>query len=212
MTITRVFRDGVEFFTIIETGESGMSVSGLARLCAVTESAIRQFLARTSLRSLEVKKWLEALQEKDLDFEDKGWWKQVRVLPSELCAQIIEHYAFESKQKRTAEALYAYRKFATMGIETWIQTITGWQRPPAVPEIITETRLNNDNINLLISEKRPSSIYRLYLHLHSIGQQGQRPTVSQICDRLSISRATYHKYVRRLSPVRPGPTSRLARN
>ena len=49
MNITRVERDGVEFFTIDETGESGMSESGLARLCGVTRVAVnkvvRMFLA-----------------------------------------------------------------------------------------------------------------------------------------------------------------------
>ena len=40
MNITRVERDGIEFFTIDETGESGMSESGLARLCNVTSRAV----------------------------------------------------------------------------------------------------------------------------------------------------------------------------
>ena len=40
MTITRVIRDDVEFFTNDATGESGMSESGLARLCGVTAMAV----------------------------------------------------------------------------------------------------------------------------------------------------------------------------
>ncbi|NKB17286.1 MAG: hypothetical protein HC770_02850, partial [Pseudanabaena sp. CRU_2_10] len=44
MNITRVERDGVEFFTINATGESGMSESGLARLCGVTQQAISKLL------------------------------------------------------------------------------------------------------------------------------------------------------------------------
>jgi hypothetical protein len=45
---------------------------------------------------------------------------------------VIEHYAFESKRK-TKEALFAFRKFATMGIQTWIQGITGWQTEQELP-------------------------------------------------------------------------------
>ncbi len=37
MTITRVFQDGVEFFTVIETGESGLSESGVSRLVGVSQ-------------------------------------------------------------------------------------------------------------------------------------------------------------------------------
>ena len=44
MNITRVERDGVEFFTIDETGESGMSESGLAILCGVSHQAVNKVL------------------------------------------------------------------------------------------------------------------------------------------------------------------------
>ena len=40
MNITRVERDGVEFFTIDDTGESGMSEIGLARLCGDRKSVV----------------------------------------------------------------------------------------------------------------------------------------------------------------------------
>ena len=42
--IIRVEEDGVEFFTVAATGESGMSQSGLARLCGVDEGAVRKLL------------------------------------------------------------------------------------------------------------------------------------------------------------------------
>ena len=50
MNITRVERDGVEFFTIDETGESGMSESGIARLCGVVPSSVHRFITNNSLR------------------------------------------------------------------------------------------------------------------------------------------------------------------
>ena len=44
MNITRVERNGVEFFTIDATGESGMSESGLARLCGVAPQTVNELL------------------------------------------------------------------------------------------------------------------------------------------------------------------------
>jgi predicted DNA-binding protein YlxM (UPF0122 family) len=46
MTMTRTVIDGVEFFVNIKTGEVGISISGLARLCGVTQSAITHLLKR----------------------------------------------------------------------------------------------------------------------------------------------------------------------
>jgi predicted DNA-binding protein YlxM (UPF0122 family) len=46
MTMTRTVIDGVEFFVNIKTGEVGISISGLARLCGVSQSAITQLLKK----------------------------------------------------------------------------------------------------------------------------------------------------------------------
>lgn len=40
ITVLRTERDGVEFFTILATGESGMSQTGLARACGVSRQAL----------------------------------------------------------------------------------------------------------------------------------------------------------------------------
>ena len=58
MNITRVIHDGVEFFTIDETGESGMSESGLARLCGVTLRAVIKLIS-SSLDTWDPNKSLE---------------------------------------------------------------------------------------------------------------------------------------------------------
>jgi predicted DNA-binding protein YlxM (UPF0122 family) len=53
MTMTRTVIDGVEFFVNIKTGEVGISISGLARLCGVSHVAITNLLKR--LNSLVTK-------------------------------------------------------------------------------------------------------------------------------------------------------------
>ena len=51
--ITRVIVDGIEFFTVDDTGESGMSESGLARLCGVSQQGVNKLLRTRSTNDLE---------------------------------------------------------------------------------------------------------------------------------------------------------------
>ena len=65
MNITRVERDGVEFFTIDATGESGMSEIGLARICGVTRQAVSLVL-RDLMASKTDQNRPEPMQHKDI--------------------------------------------------------------------------------------------------------------------------------------------------
>jgi plasmid maintenance system antidote protein VapI len=49
MTMTRTVIDGVEFFVNIKTGEVGISISGLARLCGVTQQALSKLIQRLEI-------------------------------------------------------------------------------------------------------------------------------------------------------------------
>ena len=71
MTITRVIRDDVEFFTIDATGDSGMSESGLARICGVTRQAISICL-RDLIASKTDRNWPEPMQREDIWWQAKG--------------------------------------------------------------------------------------------------------------------------------------------
>jgi hypothetical protein len=192
MTITRVIEDGVEFFTINATGTSGMSVSGLARLCGVSETAIRSFLARLSVRTSFDENDFKAFHDMDFQFEH-GSWKNVKVVPAAICALAIEYYARESRRK-TQEALFALCKFAKMGIERWIQGITGWVDPKLKPPGLPDIDLPRHAIDIL---KNPNALstngYRLYLQLQDANRQNDRPTIAELCKNLKITRPTYHK-------------------
>lgn len=116
--------DGVEFYTEELTGESGMSESGLARLCDVSQQSINdllQELATGKCRS----DCLKPFSHKDLWLQGKAP-DNAKVVKDEVCAAVIEHYAFEAR-KKTEKALFAYRKFAAKGVRIWIQEITGWE-------------------------------------------------------------------------------------
>ena len=80
MTITRVIRDDVEFFTIDATGESGMSETGLARLCNVSRQSVSELLRSILSGKLEINP-LKPLQRRDV-------WVQARNLDSVENSQI----------------------------------------------------------------------------------------------------------------------------
>jgi hypothetical protein len=131
MSFTRVEEDGVEFYTLKDNGLSGMSISGLARLCDVDRRAISRLLKRihgTKIRS----EWLKP-------FLGKNLWlglssvSGAKIIHGEVCVAIIGYYAFEARNK-TKAAEYAFKKFAYMGLESWIQKITGWKAQLEAPE------------------------------------------------------------------------------
>jgi hypothetical protein len=124
---------------------------------------------------------------------------------AEDAAAVIEYYAFESRAK-TEKALFTYRKFAKMGIERWIQGITGWQPPQIeIPEdpklILPKLELDREGVRHLIDKPLSPSCYRLYLHLHDIDHLGQRPPIPTICKQLQISPTTFYKTARKLKEL-----------
>ena len=165
MTITRVIRDNVEFFTIDDTGESGMSESGLAVLCGVSQQAINKLLRslvttndeQNNLKArLDGKIWL---QPRGLSALERGKITNLAIVRAKACAAVVEHYAFESRY-RTEDATFAYRKFAELGITAWIQEITEWHGN-AIPKngIVTDFK----TIDLLLNKKLDGTSYRVYL-------------------------------------------------
>ena len=128
--IVRVERDGVEFFTEIESGESGMSISGVARLCGVSHQAVSKVANLVATKNAP--KRLKALESEKLWLQPgkiigSAKVSRARILTSKACAAIIKHYAFEGRE--TAE--FALDKFTTLGVDAWIQSITGWTQKSA---------------------------------------------------------------------------------
>jgi hypothetical protein len=208
MSFTRVEQDGVEFYTL-KTGVSGMSISGLARLCGIDRRAISRLLKRihgTKLRS----EWLQSFLGKDLHLGLNSV-SGAKIIHGEVCVAIIGYYAFEARYK-TKAAEYAFKKFAYMGLEAWIQSITGWQPQLPAPELTVESveAFVNDFlpegklavaihpgeiIKLLQQSKLSADGYRLYLYLEMLALQEQTPTIDHICATLNISLSTFKKWL-----------------
>ena len=203
MTITRVVRDDVEFFTIDATGESGMSETGLARLCGVTKQAVSLFLRDMVSRNSSSNQ-LESMQRKDLWCQAKGLSVTERskisnlyIVSAIVCAKVIKHYAFDSKHK-TEKALLAYQLFAERGITAWIQEMTDW-RGNVVPS--NGIVLDFKTIDLLLNKKLDGTSYRVFLILQNAIRSRMTLTADEIMKRAEISRSTYGSAVTKLDEL-----------
>ncbi len=96
-------------------------------LCGVSKSTVGRLLNKIDLFQKEDSEPLKAFTDNSLyllqNFNKNGG--SVKILRSSVCAAIIQHYAFAGKKQAQA----ALMKFAAIGIDTWVQGITGWQNP-----------------------------------------------------------------------------------
>jgi hypothetical protein len=203
MTITRVVRDDVEFFTIDATGESGMSEMGLARLCDVARQSVSQVL-RDMVAGKTDLKTLQPMQRKDLWLQARGVTSiekskisNLSIIRASVCAKVIKHYAFDSRHK-TQKALFAYQMFAEMGINSWIQEMTDW-RGNVVPS--NGFVLDFKTIDLLLSKKLDGTSYRVFLILQNAIRSRMTLTADEIMKRAEISRSTYGSAVTKLDEL-----------
>lgn len=115
----------IEFYVATDGSQTGMSVSGLAKLCGVAHQTISQrILGVLTDAAKKPPKSLESLQGKDLTLQ-LNTAPGTKIINSEACMKIIEYYAFESPNK-TDVALDSFRKFAVVGLHCWILKMTGF--------------------------------------------------------------------------------------
>lgn len=122
--------DGIEFYVSIDGTQSGMSESGLARLCGVDRSSIHNLLQKAAADK-KVPEILKPILGKDFYLPTDAD-KNAQVIPADICALVIEYYAFESKAKNDT-ARFSFRKFASKGMDLWIKEVTGYQKDQ-IPE------------------------------------------------------------------------------
>jgi hypothetical protein len=213
MSILRVEQDQIEFFTFEATGLSGMSETGLARLVGVSQQSVHD-LIQNIITGLTRSKCFKPFAGKNFILQAKvtinGKKVPVSIIPAHICAVIINYYAFISDYK-TETAYYSSLKFTEMGIERWIQGITGW-KPQIAPELTIESveaYVNDflpagklavaihpgEIIKLLQQSKFSADGYRLYLYLEMLALQAQTPSIDHICDTLNISMSTFKKWL-----------------
>jgi hypothetical protein len=128
MEIIRKNDQGIEFYTIALTGQSGMSQSGLAVLAGVDRTTLRDLedtlggkAPSEALEPFVGKPLTLGVEDPKIDGKSVG---NLKIYKAAYCAAVLKHYA--SKENKTA--LFSLLKFAELGINTWIQGITGWQK------------------------------------------------------------------------------------
>lgn len=146
--ILKANKDGIEFYTIQATGESGMSISGLARACGVTHPAILKLLHGLVTKSpSEILEPFVGETLEDLGLVTKSSLHNVTILKDTFCAAVITHYAKAGK----VEAANNVCRFAAAGIRTFIHSQTGWK--PQEPEHKLPTNFI-ESLELLIAAEK----------------------------------------------------------
>jgi hypothetical protein len=80
-----------------------------------------------SLSTSDCPDFLKPLQDKELIVTTSvKQFKNATIVKDEVCAIVLECYAFES-QRANDTAPYSYRRLAKLGVRSWIQSITEWQ-------------------------------------------------------------------------------------
>lgn len=125
LALILVEQTGVEFYTVASTGESGISISGLAVLCGVTKQAISKLVSNLSIGkpTKRLERFVGQCLDLATDIAIRGG--QIRALKAEVCVEIIKHYAYSGNET----AQFTLDKFAIAGFNCWVQSITGWQSP-----------------------------------------------------------------------------------
>lgn len=130
--VLRAEENGVEFFTVVATGESAVSERGLARMCGVDHKAIRHILG--SIGEQKSPKMLENLVGQDLYLGDKivKNGKEIKAIKVAVAARIIHYY--DRKGNTTAQA--TADAIVGIGLTSYIHTKTEWlaERYTAAPE------------------------------------------------------------------------------
>jgi hypothetical protein len=91
--ILRIERDGIEFFINTETGKTGISISGLARLCGVSHVAIIKLLER-----------VEALVTKNVSKSSKGNPSKAKPLVTKNPGSVVTKNASENPKGNPSKA------------------------------------------------------------------------------------------------------------
>jgi len=129
----------IKYYTRVDTGESGMSLRGLANACGVSHIALRKLFEETTILEEVVTKTrgnrFNSLIHNGNDVVTKpGLYliesPDLHVMRDTPCEQIIYYYAFESRYKKT-KARELYRSLAQHGLRSFIQAKTGYRSDQA---------------------------------------------------------------------------------
>jgi hypothetical protein len=124
--LTQIIEQIKSEIKIDENGKGFASIRATARLAGIDQSELGKSLK--SSEGLEPSKLATFLIEQG--FESEGL-KQCGVTGVQdlLVAAILEYYTFHAGRYCKEQAKQVYRVFAAIGVRTWMQEVTGYQKP-----------------------------------------------------------------------------------
>jgi Sec7-like guanine-nucleotide exchange factor len=125
MTVLKIEKkevSGIEFYVSNDGKHRGMSITGLALLCGVKQHTMTENLQKLAIGSSTMKE-LEAIAHQ-VFIPSEGYLieSNAKIVSSKACAKIISHYAMVKNNPVAKESLL---KFSEMGIDSWIDEVTG---------------------------------------------------------------------------------------
>lgn len=222
MNIIRTEQDGIEFFTVEETGESGMSQSGLAVLSGVTRQSLikleETLVTKSPSKSLErfVNNVPTLVTNGKIEGKNIG---NIKIYRHDFCGAVIRHYAYQGIEV----AQYSLEKFSDVGMLTWIQQINGWQQERSPRESIldvdhrkstklrfpTTTREVFRNffaiIDALADLRATAATYRIFFYLIKSRVRGELPNAETVAVATGVSRKTFNRTYRALELIDMAP-------
>jgi len=144
MEIIREQENGIEFYTIELTGQSGMSQTGLAEFAGVTRGAISDL--EDILKTKAPSEYLEPFVGKLLTLEitdptiNGKPIGNLKIYKASYCAAVLKHYA--TRKPIVEIAVFSLLKFVEIGINAWIQEVTGWRKRVETIQPHTDVYLN----------------------------------------------------------------------
>jgi hypothetical protein len=184
----------IQYYTRIDTGESGMSLRGLANACGVADNSLRVLFTETTIleevRNKQGNFDSNQLNQNQNEVRNKSYIYLIEegdlhVIHDIYCERVIFYYAFESRYKKT-KAKELYQALAQHGLRTFIQGKTGYQ-PAQAPQ-------HDNSLELSIEEQLKRKVEDLELQLiaQNTTIQDQQTNIKQLARKVEDLQYTPH--------------------
>lgn len=182
---------GLEFYVSNDGKKTGMSIRGLTRCAGVTLSTLQGVLNNVVTGSTTISQLKPFKDKVFLNSEATPTTHNAKIIASDVCAEIITYYAYESKNAANDTAKKTARTFMAIGIDNWIKQLCGYEDEPQNKEDKLTTAINVlvESVNGLrdeVEELKP--IARKYQNVKE-GVLVQFPGIDTIIQKLETRNA-----------------------
>lgn len=141
-------KEGLDFYTRIADGVSGMSIRAVARAAGIQPSALRKVLNQVNTK--QCPKWAQNLNAQLV----LSGHQMAKIVLVPTVWKIISHYAMEGVEP----AMHSVITFGQFGMESFIRAATGWS-PETAPTTLAArlSRLERDVRGLKADRQRKST-------------------------------------------------------